>query len=217
MPASPERRATPPLPLLARFMSRWRVARSVVRPIKTGQMRGISNRGFITLTFHHLWTKRFGNAVRFCALVLSTPSSMHVKETRLRSTATYSCSAIAIILLVSTASKVLFCYIFLSASSQMLPLLIHRGPWFGVLVARFLLKGSPRTESGKPPEERLLSGVVHLRCMALWNGLLYGLDFVLPLLRLASNNFPVSEASGCFLEDLPELVTGVVSCLVDCA
>lgn len=30
-----------------------------------------------------------------------------------------------------------------------------------------LLKGSPRTESGKPPEERLSSGVVHLRCMAL--------------------------------------------------
>jgi len=26
----------------------------------------------------------------------------------------------------------------------------------------------------------------------------HNLDFVLPLLRLASNNFPVSEASGCF-------------------
>ncbi len=45
----------------------------------------------------------------------------------------------------------------------------------------------------------------------------YGLDFVLPLFRLASNNFPLSEASGCFLGDLPDLVAGVVSCLVDCA
>jgi hypothetical protein len=112
-----------------------------------------------------------------------------------------------------------------SLSGEQMPWLRKKHPrmqWSIVMVS--IITTTTITVMQNPVQARLIKPLplsMHHRidgglAMIGGRGIRYGLDFVLPLLRLASNNFPVSEASGCFIGDLSDFVAGNVSCLVDC-